>query len=91
MDTVSAPEEEQSPAGRAAGDGAAAGSSTAAGSSKAASVVAPKAKRRKRAGANRWYEGVVQQYHGEDGSYTIAYDDGVVESGVMPVYVIVKE
>ena len=51
----------------------------------------PKAKRRKKAGANRFYPGVVSHYDEEGGTYTIAYDDGEVESGVLPKHVVAKD
>ena len=49
----------------------------------------PKAKRRKKGGANHWYDGVISGKDESDGTYHVAYDDGTAEAGVWPEHLMV--
>jgi hypothetical protein len=46
----------------------------------------PKEKRRKKPGVNKFWDGVIRAVD-EDGTYTVLYNDGVVESGVLREYI----
>ena len=51
----------------------------------------PKAKWRKRGGVGRWYDGTIAAKDEEEGTFCVAYDDGLEESGVLPEHLIVLE
>jgi len=49
----------------------------------------PKAKRRKKGGANLWYDGVVTHVDESAGTFGVLYDDGEEEAGVLAEYLVV--
>ena len=49
----------------------------------------PKAKRRKKGGANLWYDGVIAGADAQSGTFHVVYDDGEEESGVLAQFLVV--
>ena len=51
----------------------------------------PKAKRKKRGGALRWYAGIISAVDEENGTYEVLYDDGVCEGSVLAQFIVAEE
>ena len=49
----------------------------------------PKAKRRKKGGANLWFDGVLADVDEAAGTFRVLYDDGYEESGVLAEHIVV--